>query len=248
MTGYWLRDLSRNVPASFQLFGTDVSTAGFPADLPPNIHLHKQPVTDPWPESWKSSFDLVHQRATLPAIQAVDCQAAVKNLAELLKPGHGWLQLVEPNISSYLTVDEAARFPALSEFSKLMGEIFPRLGHNPSPGPLLRAWLAEAGLRNVDEKIVDLPIGKSAADPVLGEAAKHNVLQVFDGFHAAAASEFRPLYSIALFQMILTACTTDIPDFPYTAEYFEDVRQRLAAEADAVGGMIRWHVVWGQRA
>ncbi|EKG22619.1 hypothetical protein MPH_00023 [Macrophomina phaseolina MS6] len=209
--GYWVRDLALEVPPSCQLFGTDISDAGFPADLPSNIHLHKQPVTHPWPASWKSTFDLVHQRATLPAIQADDCQRAVNALAELLKPGHGWLQLVEPNISSYLSEEEAAKYPALKEFSKLMGEIFPRLGHNPSPGPQLRAWLAEAGLRNIDEKIINLPIGKSASDPVLGEAAKNNVLQVFDGFQAAA---------------------TMIQDFPYTTEHFNDVRERLAAEAD----------------
>lgn len=74
------------------MIGTDITNTRFPADTV-GIQLEQRDSTEPWPEEWKSSFDLVHQRYGVQTGKDHP-QRLVSSLSELVKPG-GWIQLVE---------------------------------------------------------------------------------------------------------------------------------------------------------
>jgi len=226
--GCWLIDLlmSASVHPSARLVGTDVSSAAFPKSRPQQVDLFEQSIMEPWPMAWKGTFDLVHQRATMPAIKASECFNAIQALVELVKPHTGWIQLVEPDMSGYMTPEEALHYPALKRFTELFAVLMPALGHDPQPGPKLKGWLYEAGVTNIQEKIIDLPIGKQARDPILGEAAKRNLLAVVRGFEAT---------------------TENVPRLGVTSNELSDLYRALASELDEIGGFTRWYVVYGQR-
>lgn len=60
----------------------------------------------------------------------------------------------------------------------------------PRPGKLVRQWLEEYGLQEVQEKVMEIPIGAGNPDPKLGEMAKQNMLEVVSNFRTAATRKF----------------------------------------------------------
>jgi hypothetical protein len=176
---------------STRLVGTDISPDAFPIETPKNIEMHVQSITKPWPSLWASTFDLVHQRATIGVLTPDAAPTAIESLRSLLKTG-GWIQLVEPDMTGYLTVAQKKTHPALSRFTEVISTLMPLMGYNPRPGPALVGWLGEVGFRDVEEKIVEFPIGKAASDPELGRAAARNILSVVGSFKGAAGSKSFP--------------------------------------------------------
>lgn len=123
----------------------------FPEKRSPAITLSVQNIKDPWPEDWKNSFDLIHQRAALPAVGNKGSPQVIKDLIGLAKPG-GWIQFVEPDHS-------VVEGPADRAFFHLLEEIFATMGSNTDIAPRIEGWFREAGLENVECKIFDVPLG-----------------------------------------------------------------------------------------
>lgn len=95
-------------------------------------------------------------------------------------------------MTGYLTAAQKKTHPALSRFTEVIGTLMPLMGYNPRPGPALAGWLGNVGFRDVEEKIVEFPVGKSASDPELGRAAARNILSVVESFKGAAGSKSFP--------------------------------------------------------
>jgi gliotoxin biosynthesis N-methyltransferase len=149
----WLRDLEKTIPptSNHKYIGTDVTPMFFPEKGSSSISLSIQDIKEPWPEDWKNSFDLVHQRAALPAVGNKGSLQVIRNLIHLVKPG-GWIQLVEPDHS--VVEGRADR-----AFFHLLGEIFATVGSDTDIAPRIEGWFYEAGLQNVGCKIFDVPLG-----------------------------------------------------------------------------------------
>ncbi|KAI1466499.1 uncharacterized protein F4812DRAFT_434316 [Daldinia caldariorum] len=150
--GFWLSQFQAYLkdPDSATLVGTDLQDR-FPNPPRPGIHLQIQDINKPWPESWKSTFDYVHQALVL--FQAGPRQRkAVHSLAELVKPG-GWIELMEPQ---YDTTNED-NGPAFQHFLDMVGELWAMRGTTSDFAADLEGTIKDAGF--VDVKSVLLPIG-----------------------------------------------------------------------------------------
>lgn len=96
-TGVWLLDVAATFHGHGQFFGFDISDAQYPAPdtLPSNVHLGLGDIRKPFPEHLLGTFDVVHCRLLVLAMNSEsEWAAAACNLRTLLKPG-GWLQWEE---------------------------------------------------------------------------------------------------------------------------------------------------------
>ncbi|EHK22003.1 uncharacterized protein TRIVIDRAFT_91355 [Trichoderma virens Gv29-8] len=224
--GYWLEEAAKLVNAPV-LVGTDISPAMFPPASANGPSYHVQSVSEPWPEAWKGTFDLVHQRLVLAGTTPEIGQNAVKALIELAKPGTGWVQLVEGALE-HLTEEQKPKYPALHRFQTLVARMLPGLGWNQRVGLQVRGWMEAEGLQDVSEKIMEIPVGAGNTDRRLGDLAKQNLLTVVEHF---------------------TQASKDLPaDSDIKAEDFEAVLRDLKVEVDTVGSLLRFNSVWGRRA
>lgn len=186
--GLWLHDAS-TLLKSPTLVGTDVSATAFPANPPPNTEFHIQSISEPWPTEWHNSFDLVHQKLVIACLPPDEGRQALYRLVELAKPGTGWVQFTEGSLE-HLTPEQRKQYPVLARFQALVAEMLPHFRWNPRPGKLVRQWLEEYGLEDVQEKVMEIPIGAGNSDPKLGQMAKQNMLEVVANFRTAATRKF----------------------------------------------------------
>ncbi|KAI1803919.1 hypothetical protein F4811DRAFT_522876 [Daldinia bambusicola] len=150
--GFWLSQFQASLkdPSSATLVGTDLQDR-FPNPPRPGVHLQIQDINEPWPESWKSTFDYVHQALVL--FQAgLKKREAVHSLGELVKPG-GWIELMEPQ---YDTTNEN-NGPAFQQFLDMMDELWAMRGTKSDFAAGLEDMIKDAGF--VDVKSVLLRIG-----------------------------------------------------------------------------------------
>lgn len=223
--GLWLEDAS-TLLQSPTLVGTDVSPTAFPAKRPPNTEFHVQSISDPWPTEWRDSFDLVHQKLVIACVPPDEGRQALYRLIDLAKPGTGWVQFTEGSLE-HLTPEQRKQYPVLARFQSLVAEMLPHFRWNPRPGKLVRQWLEEYGLQEVQEKVMEIPIGAGNPDPKLGEMAKQNMLEVVSNFRTAA---------------------TRLPDGTgIRAEDFDPILRDIKVEFETVGGILRFNTVWGRR-
>ena len=169
--GYFFVDLYSQLPSatrdSAELIGTDIASYPDAADfeLPTNVKLSKQDILEPWPESWKASFDLVCQRNTIANAgnfeTAVDI---VSRSAELVKPG-GYIQLVDGLMPVAEIMDDDA--PSRKLF-KTMGNFLKSRGLDTTMGWRLSEMLGQAGVVEVRKTIGLSRLGRGAEPTLKG--------------------------------------------------------------------------------
>ncbi|KAI1648353.1 S-adenosyl-L-methionine-dependent methyltransferase [Daldinia loculata] len=150
--GFWLSQFQASLkdPNSATLIGTDLQDR-FPDPPQSGISFQIQDINEPWPKSWKSTFDYVHQ--TLVLFQAGPKQReAINSLGELVKPG-GWIELMEPQYE----VTNDNKGPAYKQFLDMLGELWDMRGTKSGFAADLEGIVKDAGF--VDVKSVLLPIG-----------------------------------------------------------------------------------------
>ena len=258
--GFWLAEAAKLVREPI-LVGTDISPAMFPQAGSASTNgpsFHVQSVTEPWPEAWKGTFDLVHQRLVLAGTTPEIGRNAVKALIELAKPGTGWVQLVEGALE-HLTEEQKLKYPALHRFQKLVARMLPGLGWNQRVGLQVRGWLESEGLQDVSEKIMEMPVGAGNPDRRLGDLTKQKLLEVVEHFtQPAKGKPILPPLTFSLFpsqnpcDLLCSVfdCLRD-KDLPASsgirAEDFEAVLREIKVEVDTVGSLLRFNSVWGRR-
>lgn len=136
-----------------QYVGTDVWTEVFPGSLPSNFCFYEQDITKLWPESWKGSFDLVHQRTVLVNARKLPIRDVIIRMTDLLRPG-GWIQLME---GDFAPVQQNG--PAMQEFLELGKWFFDEAGPGSDMGPRLAGELSSIGLQDVQETTVLVSVG-----------------------------------------------------------------------------------------
>ncbi|KAL9084053.1 MAG: hypothetical protein Q9165_008254 [Trypethelium subeluteriae] len=160
--GTWLYDLQRSLSSatSATFIGTDVSPERFPTKSPVGISLQLQNILDPWPQDWRNSFNLVHQRLTLGGA-AANTRDAVERLLDLVKPG-GWVQLIEAEQT--VGTDDG---PAMHQFLDLMKEIFTAMGSGYMFARKMEEWIKEAAFIRVESTLAPYEIGARIKDSTL---------------------------------------------------------------------------------
>ncbi|KAH6657450.1 S-adenosyl-L-methionine-dependent methyltransferase [Truncatella angustata] len=164
--GYWLQDLLARTPGLKEatLVGTDVTNVKFPEDGTAGpITFQLQSITEPWPDEWHGSFDLVQQRLVLGACGKYPFATAIKSLADLVKPG-GWVQLIEPDQTC--GVEDG---PAMRDFITLVTWVFEQMGGHTRYAYDVKHWLEDAGIVDVEERSVPLFLGAKILDEDLAK-------------------------------------------------------------------------------
>ena len=116
------------------------------------ICLEIRSITCPWPKELHGSFDPVQQRLVLGACGGFPFSEAIKNLAELVKPG-GCIQLIEPDQTSGIPDG-----PVMGQFIELVTWVFEAVGGH-TRYPYGKKWLREAGVVDVEERSIPLFLG-----------------------------------------------------------------------------------------
>ncbi|KAH9219821.1 hypothetical protein DL95DRAFT_433585 [Leptodontidium sp. 2 PMI_412] len=164
--GLWLRDIQSLVATPHSCIGTDINPNVFPASPTEDIAFQVQDITKPWPAELAGEFSLVHSRNGLAGCGAFPVSEAVKNLVGLLKPG-GWIQIEEMDFQRVKDIPGA-----LHELADLLDAMFSAVGAHWGYASQLEEWLVEAGLVDVEVKVIDVPYGKACVD---GDIAKKSV-------------------------------------------------------------------------
>lgn len=221
--GLWLRDLKssiRNSDSNGSTFvGTDIVPSFFPNPSPPSITLIVHDMTTPYPESFKNRFNLVHQRLALPGCGKYPLRSAVGSLITLVKPG-GWIQLLEADNAGPGSVG-----PATKDAFRLLRELFGQMGVDHDYPSMLKGWLIEMGMERVEERVMDVPLGKSNGNKELGEKGARS-------FGMAIAG---------VVQYARSASTS------FSMEELDNIAGQVESELLDVGAMHRIYAVWGQR-
>jgi hypothetical protein len=174
--GFWMFDLRNDIGSEHghQFVGIDIDETRFPLKSPEDVTSHVQDVNEPWPEPWKGSFDLVHQRLDLSAAGSRP-QAVVNSLLELVKPG-GWVQIVD---AEYICADDDG--PVTHQVMALLREIFARMGVPPDYIRRASGWLKEAGFVNVDDELAPTCLGAKVPDSALREQSVGSACVALEG-------------------------------------------------------------------
>lgn len=164
--GTLLRDLQKQVPPSAELVGAELVGVNFmPGCLPTenpsgNIRYVQHDVVKPFPDDLAGAFDLTHVRHVFPGIAPQDCRATMENLVSSLAPG-GWLQVHELNVSE--TAPDLDVQP-LADVLFVTRKLWALNGVKEDFHLGLAELFKEAGLVNVEVKLVAIPVGKKAED------------------------------------------------------------------------------------
>ncbi|KAL9119450.1 MAG: hypothetical protein Q9187_003997 [Circinaria calcarea] len=162
--GFWLRDLASSVPSGLThtLIGTGINPQCFPEPPPPGTTYQVQNINDPWPKEWHGSFDIVHQRLALVGAGPA-AQTAVTHLTELVRPA-GWIQLIEAQ-----GIIGEKDGPAMHDFLQVMKNVFTTMGVDVTFARQVAGWIKAAGFVDVQERLVDVYMGATNADPQLAQ-------------------------------------------------------------------------------
>ncbi|OCL14893.1 hypothetical protein AOQ84DRAFT_370870 [Glonium stellatum] len=220
--GHWLHQLTLTLPntAANTYIGTDINPGFFPTAHGPEYIFYKHNVADPWPESEHCTFDLVHQRLSLPGAAPATLSTAVQNLFDLVKPG-GWIQLVEaeqigPNSG-----------PVFAQFLDLVRAVFDTTGAGWKYAERMREWLYDAGAVDIGEISVDMALGVTNKNAILAEKGATCTAGAIPGLVVYAKS---------------MGLKTNL-----AAEEIDTLAGRLLVELRKTGAHYPLRVVWGRK-
>lgn len=165
------------------MIGTDISPERFTANPPAGMTFQVQNILDPWPVSWRNSFDLVHQRLVLAGAGPATADA-VARLLELVRPG-GWIQLIEAE--GVVGADDG---PAMHHFLALINEVFNAAGAGTAFPRRIRDWIKDAGFINVQTMVAPTAFGVKCANSALRRQSIESTCVAVKGLVAYAKSEW----------------------------------------------------------
>lgn len=174
--GRWLADMAAKLPKTAVLVGAVIATRLFP--MPQNIEFRVQSITEPWPDEFQSSFDIVNQRLALGDCNPDTARKAVTALFSLVKPG-GWIQLLECDYTGGFTEEKKLRCPATAKLCENIISSMSATGTSNQHAPNLKGYLRAAGGVDIVQTIMDLPVGASEAlTPALQASTTRNMLSM----------------------------------------------------------------------
>ncbi|KAL2075106.1 hypothetical protein VTL71DRAFT_48 [Oculimacula yallundae] len=165
--GLWLREIQHLVVKPHNLIGTDINANLFPRTATPDITFQTQDITVPWPTSLLKTCSLVHSRNGLAGCGAFPVRSAVENLIALVQPGgESWIQIEELD---WGIVKEKETSGPVRELAELLDGMFAKLGAQWGYAGEMGGWFKEAGLLDVEVRVVGVPYGKACGDDAVRE-------------------------------------------------------------------------------
>lgn len=200
--------------------GTDIEVSYFPKDPPSDTTYHYQSMTQPWPKDWEGTLDLVHSRFALPGVGTTPLDEAVKYLISLVKPG-GWIQLVELEWDDWkMGVEGRVFYDAMRDLMSMVSN-----GQGVDMREKLMPLFNDAGLENMDYKIIKIPFGACASEKI------------------RATSE----ESLFATTMGLNMTTKKLPPITVSREKLDELPQRILEELKREGLEFKLFALWAQK-
>lgn len=183
----WIRDLQASIAPNdvhHSYTGTDIEGSYFPKDIPKNTNYHIQDITKPWPADWNAQFDLVHQRLALVVPGSDDKTLEVlRNYVNLLKPGRGWMQLVE--VRNWTGENNCHAF---KDLTICLSDMIKTIGASLEHIEKAKGWLETLGLVDIQEEIVVANYG-TREDKKVQDIAKRAILTTADSILGVTSSK-----------------------------------------------------------
>jgi len=220
--GHWLYELrTQCTPQKMNKYvGIDLNPKFLPLSHPSDFQFYTHNFGEAWPEAEHSTFDLVHQRLSLPGAAPYPLSQAVRNLFKLVKPG-GWIQLVE---AEQIAPDSG---PVFLEFLDLVRDVFVATGAGWNYAQQMKGWLEAEGAVDIGEKYVDMALGATNKDISLIEKGA-----------SSTAGAMRGLVMHARAMKLKTNLTE---------EQLDTLPDRLYSELLETGAHYPLRAVWGRK-
>ncbi|KAI0531727.1 S-adenosyl-L-methionine-dependent methyltransferase [Xylaria digitata] len=220
--GHWISELRKTLPSPgiHTYVGTDINPSLFPQALPPDTSFREHNIAHEWPADLHSTFDLVHQRLTLPGAAPTPLPQVIRQLFALLKPG-GWIQLVEAE------QEGPDSGPVFQEFLNLVRGLFTATGAGWHYAKDIRGWLEDAGAVDVEEYVVDMSFGIKNPNKELAEMSARCTAKAMDG-------------------LVKHAKMTENLQTNLSTETMDTLSDRLLDELVKRGASYRIRCVWGR--
>jgi SAM-dependent methyltransferase len=158
-SGRWAMDLAQQYPQA-QVIGLDVNEPKLDERSESFQSLDKRPHNYRFAlgnvleglNFPSESFDFVHQRLLFFAIPSARWPLVLQDLCRVTAPG-GWVEVAEGHFGY------TPEGPATQRLVEVSLDALLKRGIDPRVGPMLGEQLIQAGLVNVQTRVVDLPVG-----------------------------------------------------------------------------------------
>ncbi|CAD6504383.1 BgTH12-06113 [Blumeria graminis f. sp. triticale] len=183
-TGIWAIDVAdKYVMMQAKVYGVDLAWTQ-PQIIPANVSFLQGDIDSPWRGLGEDSWDLIHMRMLNGGI--MDWKEVYQKVFRHLKPGHGWLEHTEIDIFPRCDDGSLPANSALMQWTKLVLEATEEAGrplrYNTSTGSML----AHAGLVDIREQVIQVPLNPWPTDPHLKEIGRWYNLGFSQGIQASA--------------------------------------------------------------
>lgn len=151
-----------------EVTGMDVYPMELPVHQPDNLNLVAYNMNDRLndPEVFQSkAYDLIHSRCVAPGIKKNRWPSYFRDMRVLLRPG-GWVQAAEYHLhvqsNCGALTSESAVYRWWLSYAQAMGA----MNRDARVGPRLQELMSAAGLRDVQQHYIRVPIGDWDPNPV----------------------------------------------------------------------------------
>ncbi|THX51695.1 S-adenosyl-L-methionine-dependent methyltransferase [Aureobasidium pullulans] len=174
-TGIWCVEMGDHYPSA-QITGVDLSPIQ-PDWVPPNVNFIVDDIASEWlyPEN---HFDMIHARHMGVAIK--DWDHVLASAYTHLKPG-AWLEFCEfdywPSCDDGTMTEDNLHF----KWHVLVTEGMIKAGVDLHAALTLKDRITKAGFKNVTERIMKVPLGSWAKNPLLKKVGSYMHAVLYDG-------------------------------------------------------------------
>ncbi|EJD42189.1 S-adenosyl-L-methionine-dependent methyltransferase [Auricularia subglabra TFB-10046 SS5] len=156
-TGVWLLDILSRSPEGVSFTGIDLSSHLFPdaSITPANASFLRHSILD-LPESWTSTYTLIHQRLLIAALRTEEWPKVIAGYFRALQPG-GWIQLCEVYPAGCIALG-----PRTARVRGMQRELMRLRGLDFDCAPHLEGWARQAGFINIEKVQIKVPVGVRA--------------------------------------------------------------------------------------
>jgi ubiquinone/menaquinone biosynthesis C-methylase UbiE len=173
-TGIWGKELAQQFPAA-RISNLDLEQAKTSGSMLPNSTFVQGNILEGLKFA-DDTFDFVHQRLLISAITVSRWPEVIRELRRVTRPG-GYIELVE------CTFEGANLGPLTQEFFAWGIQVFQSRNIDPLIIPTLGQQMKEAGFQDVQERVLDLPLGSWGGR--VGKLLQENQYAVFQSMRAA---------------------------------------------------------------
>ncbi|MFI5278356.1 MAG: class I SAM-dependent methyltransferase [Ktedonobacterales bacterium] len=174
-TGRWAAEMAQLFPQA-NVVGLDLKQppveSGATMQRPDNFTFIQGNMLEglPFPDA---SFDFVHQRLVIVALPTEQWVPQARELLRVTRPG-GWVELVEGDL--------LPGGPGITQLNNLGEQMSQKRGMSFTNASRIDSYLEQAGARNVQRRIVYLPVGQKAGR--LGAMAETDYLAIYSSVRA----------------------------------------------------------------